>query len=58
MKVREMVKRMGIPIEGATDEQLRAVIQRQMDDFLDKAPLTATHAATINLDGIRNNRWG
>jgi hypothetical protein len=28
-----------------------------MDDFRDKAPVTPAEAATIILDGVRNERW-
>jgi len=57
VKVRETMKRMGMPAEGVSDEQLKAVIQQQMDDFRDSAPLTAAQAATIILDGVRNEHW-
>jgi NAD(P)-dependent dehydrogenase (short-subunit alcohol dehydrogenase family) len=55
--VREMMKQMGMPSEGVNDEQLKAVIQQQMDDFRDNAPLTAAQAATIILDGVRKEQW-
>jgi NAD(P)-dependent dehydrogenase (short-subunit alcohol dehydrogenase family) len=57
VKVREQIKRMGFPTEGLSDEQLRAAIQQQMEDFRDNAPLTAAQAATIILDGVRNEQW-
>ncbi|MBL7174966.1 MAG: SDR family NAD(P)-dependent oxidoreductase [Desulfobacteraceae bacterium] len=57
VKVREQIKRMGIPTEGLSDEQLKVAIQQQMDDFRDNAPLTAAQAATIILDGVRNEQW-
>jgi NAD(P)-dependent dehydrogenase (short-subunit alcohol dehydrogenase family) len=57
VKVREMMKQMGMPPEGVSDDQLKAVIQQQMDDFRDNAPLTAAQAATIILDGVRNEQW-
>jgi len=57
VKVREMIKRMGMPTEGVSDEQLKAVIQQQMDDFRDNAPVTAAQAATIILGGVRNEQW-
>jgi NAD(P)-dependent dehydrogenase (short-subunit alcohol dehydrogenase family) len=57
VKVRETMKRMGMPLEGVSDEQLKAVIQQQMDDFRDNAPLTPAQAATIILDGVRNEQW-
>jgi NAD(P)-dependent dehydrogenase (short-subunit alcohol dehydrogenase family) len=57
VRVREMMKRMGMPTEGVSDEQLKAFIQQQIDDFRDNAPRTATQAATIILDGVRSERW-
>jgi len=57
VKVREQMKRMGIPTDGFSDEQIKAAIQQQMEDFRDNAPLTAAQAATIILDGVRNEKW-
>jgi NAD(P)-dependent dehydrogenase (short-subunit alcohol dehydrogenase family) len=57
VKVRETMKRMGMPPEGVTDEQIQAVIQQRMDDFRDNAPLTPEQAAKIILDGVRNEQW-
>ena len=56
-QVREIMKRQGIPAEGFSDEQLKAMIQQQQEDFRDNAPLTAAQAATIILDGVREERW-
>jgi len=57
VKARERMKRRGIPSDGLSDEQLKAAIQQQMEDFRDNAPLTAAQAATIILDGVRNEQW-
>ncbi len=56
-EVRRQMKRQGIPGEGLSDEQLREALQQQMDDFRNKAPLTAAQAASIILDGVRNEQW-
>ena len=40
-----------------SDDQIRVALQQQLNDFGDKAPLSAEEAATIILDGIRNDRW-
>lgn len=53
---KRMVER-GMPVGNETDDQIRAVLQQQALDFRDKAPLTAAQAATIILDGVRNDRW-
>ena len=42
---------------GRSDEQIRAAIQRRLDDFSNKAPLSPAQAALIILDGVRNDRW-
>ena len=51
------MKRRGIPGEALSDEQLKEALQQQVDDFREKAPLTAAQAASIILDGVRNERW-
>lgn len=56
-EMRARMGRQGIPTEGFSDEQLRTVIQQRLEDFRDKAPLTAAQAATIILDGVRNEEW-
>jgi hypothetical protein len=53
---KRMVER-GMPVGNETDDQIRAALQQQALDFRDKAPLTAAQAATIILDGVRNDRW-
>jgi NAD(P)-dependent dehydrogenase (short-subunit alcohol dehydrogenase family) len=55
--VRERWRRMGAPVDELSDDQLRAAIEQRMIDFRDNAPLTAAAAATIILDGVRENRW-
>jgi NAD(P)-dependent dehydrogenase (short-subunit alcohol dehydrogenase family) len=57
VRVRETMKRMGLPSEGLSDEQLKAVMQQQADDFRETAPLTSAQAASIILDGVREKRW-
>ena len=55
--IRERLARQGMPIDGVSDELLKAGIQQRMDDFRDKAPLSAAAAATLILDGVREERW-
>jgi len=55
--VRARMARQGIPTGGISDDQLKAFIRQRMDDFRDKAPLTPSEAATIILDGVRNEQW-
>ncbi|MDC1328760.1 SDR family oxidoreductase [Pseudomonadales bacterium] len=56
-KIRKRMVESGMPGGNDSDEQIRAAIQQQLDDFSDKAPLTAAQAAIIILDGVRNDRW-
>jgi len=54
---RDRMARMGLDVSGASDEDLRTGMQMQGEMFRDGAPLTAAQAATIILDGVRNNEW-
>ncbi len=55
--VRDQMAHQGIPRDALTDDQLRAVLQKIGEDFRDKAPLTASAAAKIILDGVRTDTW-
>lgn len=55
--IRKRMAESGMPGGNDSDEQIRAAIQQQLDDFSNKAPLSAGQAATIILDGVRNDRW-
>jgi NAD(P)-dependent dehydrogenase (short-subunit alcohol dehydrogenase family) len=55
--VRARIERQGIPTQAISDEQLKEFIRQRMDDFRDRAPVTAAEAATIILDGVREERW-
>ncbi len=54
---RERIARMGWPVEGATNDQLRQALQQRAEEFRDDAPLSAADAARIILDGVREERW-
>jgi NAD(P)-dependent dehydrogenase (short-subunit alcohol dehydrogenase family) len=55
--VRERLRRQGIPVDGASDDQLRAGLEQMALAFRDLAPLSAAGAATQILDGVREGRW-
>lgn len=55
--VRERLARQGIPVEGASDDQLRMGLEMMAIAFRDMAPLTVAAAATQILDGVREERW-
>ena len=55
--IRKRMVESGMPGGNDSDEQIRAAIQQQLDDFSNKAPLSAAQAASIILDGVCKDRW-
>jgi len=55
--VRKRMADRGVPTDDMDDEQLRAAIRQSREDFRNNAPLSAAQAATIILDGVRNEQW-
>jgi hypothetical protein len=51
------MRRRGLPVDAIPDDLMRAGLQQMADDFRDKAPLSASAAATIILDGVRAGEW-
>ena len=47
----------GLPVGNESDDHIRAAIAQQQLDFRDNAPTTAAQAASIILDGVRQDRW-
>jgi NAD(P)-dependent dehydrogenase (short-subunit alcohol dehydrogenase family) len=56
-RVRERLARQGLPVEGASDDQLRQGLEMMAIAFRELAPLSAAAAATQILDGVRAERW-
>jgi NAD(P)-dependent dehydrogenase (short-subunit alcohol dehydrogenase family) len=54
---RASLARRGMPADGMTDDDLRKLIGMFGDMFRDTAPLSAAQAATIILDGVREEKW-
>ncbi len=54
---RERLTRMGMPVQNATNDQIRQAVIQRAEDFRDKAPMTASEASAIILDGVREERW-
>lgn len=54
---RERMARLGFDTSGATTDQIRLALQQRAEDFRDDAPMTAAEAATVILDGVREERW-
>jgi NAD(P)-dependent dehydrogenase (short-subunit alcohol dehydrogenase family) len=56
-ETRRSLQQTGVPLDGVTDDQLRAGLKMIGDGFRDGAPVSAAQAATIILDGVRNDAW-
>jgi NAD(P)-dependent dehydrogenase (short-subunit alcohol dehydrogenase family) len=55
--MREQMVRMNPELAKATDAQIQALMDQMAQGFHDNAPTTAAQAATIILDGVRNEKW-
>ncbi len=56
-RLRNQLIARGLPFAEVSDEDLRKGIQMMGEMFRDAAPTTAAAAATIILEGVRQNRW-
>ena len=56
-RVREQMGKRGFPVGDMADDQIRALMHQIGIGFRDYAPVTAAQAATIILDGVRNDEW-
>jgi len=56
-EMRARMARQGIPTEAVSDDELKGFVVQGMQQFRDNAPTSAAEAATIILDGVRNERW-
>ena len=56
-RIRTQMSRFGMPTEGVSDEQIKAGMKQRSEGFRDNAPVSAAQAATIILDGVRNEEW-
>jgi len=54
---RTLLRMMGHPIEGASDDEVVALAAEIGTAFRDNAPTTAEEAARIILDGVKQERW-
>jgi NAD(P)-dependent dehydrogenase (short-subunit alcohol dehydrogenase family) len=57
VRVRDMLGQRGLPVAEMSDDEIRGAMQQMAIMFRDNAPTTATQAATIILDGVRNEAW-
>jgi NAD(P)-dependent dehydrogenase (short-subunit alcohol dehydrogenase family) len=57
-QARQRLKRQGLAgAESLSDNDIRALFRQMAENFRDNAPTTATQAATIILDAVRDGRW-
>jgi NAD(P)-dependent dehydrogenase (short-subunit alcohol dehydrogenase family) len=56
-QMRERLAKRGLDMGDASDEDIRNGLQMQAELFRDGAPMTATQAATVILDGVRAGEW-
>ena len=56
-RARSRMRQQGVDDAAISDEDIRARIQRQAENFHDRAPTTAAQAATIILDAVKAGRW-
>ena len=57
VRLRDMLVQRGLPVAEMNDDEIRAAMQQMAIMFRDSAPTTAAQAATIILDGVRNDAW-
>jgi hypothetical protein len=57
LKIRRQLATGGLPVDDVADEDLRKGIAMFGEAFRDMAPLSAASAATIILNGVRENKW-
>src|SRR3546814_5522082 len=55
--IRQGMEQRGLSAEGMIDEQLLEISEMFGQMFRDTAPMTAAQAATVILDGVREDRW-
>jgi NAD(P)-dependent dehydrogenase (short-subunit alcohol dehydrogenase family) len=55
--IRAKLVRAGALAEGASAEETRQLLLRGVNDFREKAPVTAAQAAAVILDGVRSGTW-
>jgi NAD(P)-dependent dehydrogenase (short-subunit alcohol dehydrogenase family) len=55
--MRSLWQGLGVDMENLADDEIRAAIAQRQIDFRDNAPMTAAQAATVILDGVRNETW-
>ncbi len=56
-EIRDQMMKGGLPVDNLPDDAIRLAAKQRGEDFRDKAPTSAGEAATVILDGVREERW-
>jgi hypothetical protein len=56
-EARERMAGFGLDLSGASNDEIRQMLQQRAESFRDDAPVSAAQAAKIILDGVRQERW-
>ena len=56
-EIKADLERRGLPVGSMSADDLRNMVKVMGEAFRDNAPLSAAGAATVILDGVRENRW-
>ena len=55
--IRQRMLAAGLPVGNVPDDHIRQMLADRAEAFRTQAPTTASEAATVILDGVRENRW-
>ena len=56
-QMRDNLAKRGMPVEGVSADDLRNFMKMMGEGFRDNAPMSAAAAATVILDGVREDKW-
>jgi short-subunit dehydrogenase len=56
-KVKDNMIKLGAPVHNQSLDQIREIIKERANSFKEDAPMTAAEAATVILDGVKENKW-
>ena len=56
-KVKENMIKLGSPVHNQSLDQIREIIKERANSFKEDAPTTAAEAASVILDGVKENKW-
>ena len=51
------MKAMGIDVSKLSDAEVENAIRERARKFVEQAPMSAAQAATVILDGVKEDRW-